>query len=158
MHLAGVNPLLLDHQLCFSLYAASRAMTAAYGPLLKALGVTYPQYLVLMVLWESDEVSVKHLGERLHLDSGTLTPLLGKLEQRRLVTRARDAADARVVRVSLTTSGRALRKKALAIPEKLLCQFGITLPAVAQLRGELTALTQHLREANAEESNEEDTP
>lgn len=153
-----MNPLLLDHQLCFSLYAASRAMTAAYGPLLKELGVTYPQYLVMMVLWETDEVSVKHLGERLHLDSGTLTPVLGKLEQRGLITKARDDADARVVRVSLTSSGKALRKKALAIPEKLLCQFGISLPAVAQLRKELSALTTHLREANAEPTNEEETP
>lgn len=153
-----MNPLLLDSQLCFSLYAASRAMTAAYGPMLKELGVTYPQYLVMLVLWETDDVSVKHLGERLHLDSGTLTPVLFKLEQRGLVTKARDDADARVVRVSLTAPGRALRKKALAIPEKLLCQFGISLPAVARLHKELTALTQHLREANAEEPNEEDTP
>ncbi len=152
-----MNPLLLDSQLCFSLYAASRAMTAAYGPFLKELGVTYPQYLVLLVLWETDDVSVKHLGDRLQLDSGTLTPVVGKLEQHGFVTRTRDDADARVVRVALTSTGRALRKKALTIPERLVCQFGMQLPAVARLRKELTALTSHLREANAEGTTEEST-
>lgn len=144
-----MNALLLDSQLCFSLYAASRAMTAAYAPLLAPLQLTYPQYLVMLVLWEADGVSVKALGERLQLDSGTLTPLLKKLEQQGLVTRRRDDADARVVRIALTRRGAALRGKAQRIPERLVCQLGLSLPAVARLREELNGLTQTLREANA---------
>ena len=150
----GVNPLLLDNQLCFSLYAASRAMTAAYAPLLEPLGLTYPQYLALLVLWEGDGISVKQLGERLQLDSGTLTPVLGKLEARGLVTKARDDVDARVVRVSLTASGRALKRQAKKVPEQLVCQFGINFPAIARLRDELNGLTQRLRAANVDESGE----
>jgi MarR family transcriptional regulator, organic hydroperoxide resistance regulator len=152
-----VNPLLLDSQLCFSLYAASRAVTAAYAPLLAPLGLTYPQYLVMLVLWEADAVPVKHLGERLHLDSGTLTPLLVKLEQRGLVERTRDDADARVVRISLTATGKALKRKAQSIPKAMACSLGLTSPALARLRNELTALTHTLRAANANAS-EEDTP
>ncbi len=154
----GVNPLRLDSQLCFSLYAASRAMTAAYSSLLDPLGLTYPQYLVVMVLWESDGSSVKEIGDRLQLDSGTLTPLIKKLEAQGVVTRARDARDARVVRVTLTRTGRALERKAQGIPHALVCKFGMDLPAVARLRKELTALTQTLREANAEGSSKEQTP
>ena len=156
--LSGVNPLGLDSKLCFVLYAASRAMTAAYGPLLQPLGLTYPQYLGMVVLWEADGVSVKAVGERLQLDSGTLTPLLKKLEARGLVTRARDEKDARVVRVKLTRTGRALERKARSIPSALACQLDITLPAVARLREELTALTQTLREANAASTTKEDAP
>lgn len=152
-----MNPLLLDSQLCFALYAASRAMTATYAPLLEPLGLTYPQYLVLLVLWEGDDVSVKALGERLHLDSGTLTPLLKNLERQALVRRTRDDADARVVRVTLTQTGKALRRRALQIPRKLACQFGIELPAVARLQRELTALTTRLRAANAASPKEERT-
>jgi DNA-binding MarR family transcriptional regulator len=144
-----VNPLLLDTQLCFSLYAASRAMTAAYGPLLEPLGLTYPQYLVMLVLWEADGLSVKDIGDRLQLDSGTLTPLLKKLEAQGLVARARDEDDARVVRIALTRPGRELRRKANAVPRGLFCQMGLDLPAIARLREELTTLTQTLREASA---------
>lgn len=144
-----MNPLRLDSQLCFSLYAASRAMTAAYGPLLAPLGLTYPQYLVMLLLWEEDGVSVKDLGARLQLDSGTLTPLLKKLEGQGLVSRTRDDVDARVVRITLTRAGAALQRKARQIPEKLVCQLGLTLPAVARLRQELTGLTHTLRAATA---------
>jgi DNA-binding MarR family transcriptional regulator len=147
--LAGVNPLRLDQQLCFSLYAASRAMTAAYGPHLAPLGLTYPQYLVMLVLWEADGASVKEIGDRLQLDSGTLTPLLKKLEADELVKRTRDEKDARVVRITLTRSGKALEKKAQGIPRALACTFEMDLPAIAKLREELTALTRTLREANA---------
>lgn len=145
----GVNPLLLDQQLCFSLYAASRAMTAAYAELLAPLGLTYPQYLVLLVLWEEERVTVKRLGERLHLDSGTLTPVLQKLESRGHVAKTRDDHDGRVVQVELTASGRALKKKAREIPQGLACKMGLELPAIARLRTELVALTQHVRAANA---------
>jgi DNA-binding MarR family transcriptional regulator len=142
-----VNPLDLDAQLCFSLYAASRAMTAVYAPLLGPLKLTYPQYLVMLVLWEADGVSVAHLGERLHLDSGTLTPLLKKLEAQRLVKKARDPNDARVVRVTLTAAGRKLREKAIDVPRQLLCLASATpdLVKLARLREELKALTRELR-------------
>ncbi len=153
-----MNPLRLDAQLCFSLYAASRAMTGAYSSLLAPLGLTYPQYLVMMVLWEADGISVKDIGGRLQLDSGTLTPLIKKLEAQGLVTRARDDQDARVVRVSLTRTGRTLERKAQSVPHALVCQLGMALPAVARLRKELTALTQTLREANAEGSTKEESP
>lgn len=144
-----MNPLDLDAQLCFSLYAASRAMTAAYAPLLGPLKLTYPQYLVMLVLWEADGVSVTHLGERLQLDSGTLTPLLKKLEGQRLVKKSRDEADARVVRVTLTTAGRKLREKAVDVPRQLLCLAGSTpdLAKLARLREELKALTRDVRAA-----------
>jgi MarR family transcriptional regulator, organic hydroperoxide resistance regulator len=153
-----LNPLLLDGQLCFALYAASRAMTATYAPLLAPLGLTYPQYLVMLVLWESDGVSVKEMGDRLQLDSGTLTPLLKKLDGQRLVLRRRDEADARVVRVSLTAKGRALRRKAAGIPAALVCQMALTFPAVARLRQELSALTHTLRAANAAAASKASAP
>lgn len=109
----------LDEQLCFMLYAGSRAMTKAYQPMLKALKLTYPQYLVMMVLWEwaekvPDEPTVKALGARLHLDSGTLTPLLKRLEASELVTRRRDSEDERRVFVAATEQGRALENRASA--------------------------------------------
>lgn len=153
-----MKTLLLENQLCFSLYAASRAMTAAYAPLLAPLGLTYPQYLAMMVLWETEDLSVKALGERLQLDSGTLTPLLKKLENQGLVTRTRDEADARVVRLTLTAPGRALKNKARPIPPELVCQMGLDLQGIARLRKELTALTQTLRAATAASSPKEHTP
>ncbi len=139
------NPLLLDRQLCFALYSATRAMTQAYAPLLAPLGLTYPQYLVMLVLWEADDLAVKDLGARLALDSGTLTPLLKRLEATGLVTRTRDAADERVVRARLTQKGRALRRKALAVPPQLACQAGLPLRDLGALRDRLLHLTEHLR-------------
>src|SRR5689334_22364791 len=112
----------LDRQLCFALYAASRAVTRAYAPLLAPLGLTYPQYITLLALWEEDGVSVKGLGARLGLDSATLTPLLKRLEQQRVVERRRDEEDERVVRVHLTTRGRELRVKAKTVPAALACR------------------------------------
>ncbi len=114
----------LDDQLCFALYAASRALTRAYAPLLEPLGITYPQYLVLLVLWEEDGITMKKLGERLELDSGTLTPLLKRLEQQRLVKRTRNDKDERVVDVRLTAAGRGLRARARGIPTMLACSMG----------------------------------
>jgi DNA-binding MarR family transcriptional regulator len=110
------NPLLLKNQLCFPLYAAARQVTGLYAPLLKPLGLTYTPYLVFLVLWEEDGLKVGDLGGRLFLDSGTLTPLLKKLEEKGLLTRRRCEEDERVVRVFLTDEGRALRAKALTIP------------------------------------------
>jgi DNA-binding MarR family transcriptional regulator len=123
----------LDDQLCFPIYAASRRIQAVYRPLLDPLGLTYPQYLVMLVLWEGDDVSVSHIGERLALDSGTLTPLLKRLEAAGRVRRARDADDNRVVRVVLTDAGRALRDEAEGVPRSLLA-------CVAPAAGEVDAL------------------
>ena len=136
--------LLLDHQLCFSLYAASLAMTRRYQPLLTELDLTYPQYIALLALWEHDDVTVSALGDRLALDSGTLTPLLKRMEASGWVTRERDAADERRVRVRLTPAGRALRDRAQHIPTSLLAGSGVTATQVRQLTAELQALRQRL--------------
>ena len=114
----------LDNQLCFALYATSRAMTQAYQPLLEPLGLTYPQYLVMLVLWEQDGVSVKQLGERLLLDSGTLTPLLKRLEAAGLLQRQRASQDERRVEVWLSDAGKALEQQAAAIPQAMRCRYG----------------------------------
>ena len=108
--------LVLDDQMCFALYAASRAVTGLYRPVLDALGLTYPQYLVLLVLWDRGSVPVKELGAALQLDYGTLTPLLKRLEAHGLLTRERQASDERSVLVTLTSQGAALREKAGAVP------------------------------------------
>ena len=112
----------LDQQLCFPLYAAGNLLTRLYRPLLQPLGLTYPQYLVMLVLWEQQPCSVNALGARLLLDSGTLTPLLKRMEAAGLVTRQRDAADERRVLVGLTTAGLALREAAQAVPQTLACR------------------------------------
>ena len=113
---ADFNPLSLDNQLCFPLYAASRELTRRYKPFLDPLGLTYPQYVTMMVLWEHDGLKVGELGTRLHLDSATLTPLLKRLESRGYVSRQRSTIDERAVIVSLTDEGRALREQALNVP------------------------------------------
>lgn len=132
----------LADQLCFSLYAASRAVTAAYAPLLAPLGLTYPQYLVMLVLWEKDGVAVKAIGEALALDSGTLTPLLKRLEAQGLVTRARSAIDERALEVRLTATGRKLERRAQQIPEKLVACFGLPLPELGRMRDALRELAR----------------
>lgn len=110
------NPLLLERQLCFPLYACSRAMIKAYRPFLMKLGLTYTQYLVMLVLWSEKRIQVKELGSQLYLDSGTLTPLLKKMEANRLLVRERSAEDERVLFVRLTEHGEKLRKQAVDIP------------------------------------------
>jgi MarR family transcriptional regulator, organic hydroperoxide resistance regulator len=136
--------LALDHQLCFALYAGSLAMTRAYKPLLEPLGVTYPQYLVLLVLWEGDGLTVSQLGERLTLDSGTLTPLLKRLEQQGLVTRLRDAADERRVMLRLSPAGRALKKRAQGVPQAIACASACSLDEIRQLTQRLSLLRHQL--------------
>jgi DNA-binding MarR family transcriptional regulator len=149
--MAQRDPLQLDDQLCFALYHASRALTRAYGPLLEPLGLTYPQYLVLLVLWERDGLPVRHIGDRLALDSGTLTPLLKRLEQQGLVVRKRGEDDERVVRIHLTPAGRGLRARARKIPMDLACRAGYDLANersvrdLVRLRDELTALAARLQ-------------
>ncbi len=132
----------LDKQLCFALYSTSLAMTKLYKPVLSKLGLTYPQYLVMLALWELDGVTVSALGERLALDSGTLTPLLKRLESAGLVIRIRDSADERRVLVSLTDAGRRLRQPALNVPQQMLCATQCTLE-------EIQALTQRLQSLRA---------
>ena len=129
----------LDVQLCFALYASSLAMTKLHKPLLAPLGLTYPQYLVMLVLWEADGISVSTLGQRLSLDSGTLTPLLKRLESASLITRRRASDDERRVDLFLTGSGLALRLQALAIPPALACASACSLV-------ELVSLTRRLHE------------
>lgn len=136
----------LDNQLCFLLYGASRAVTQLYQPLLEPLGVTYPQYLVLLVLWEEDGASVRTLCERLYLDSGTLTPLLTRLEANGLVRRERSQSDARVVDIHLTAAGKKLKRAARSVPEALLCRLGMSLPELARTRGELKRLFELTKE------------
>jgi DNA-binding MarR family transcriptional regulator len=142
------NWLALDRQLCFALYAASLAMTKLYKPLLAELGLTYPQYLVMLVLWEADDQTVSSLGERLTLDSGTLTPLLKRLESSGLLQRQRDAADERRVRVQLSAAGLALREQALRIPPAVACATQCELHEIAQLTQRLTELRQQINSAD----------
>ncbi len=143
---AHTSPPLSDH-LCFAIHAASRAFTAAYKPLLEPLGLTYPQYLVLVVLWEEDGLNVREIGERLQLDSGTLTPLLKRMETMGLVQRRRDTADERQVRIALTPRGRALQAEAAPIRARMLCTLEGAHEALASLQRDLAAITPLLRAA-----------
>jgi DNA-binding MarR family transcriptional regulator len=136
--------LLLDNQLCFALYSASLAMTKLYKPLLDELGLTYPQYLAMLALWERDGPMVSELGERLALDSGTLTPLLKRLEAAGLVARVRDAQDERRVHISLTAAGRRLKARARKVPGAILNATQCSLPEIVRLTRELRGLRERL--------------
>ncbi|GGF18976.1 MarR family winged helix-turn-helix transcriptional regulator [Subtercola lobariae] len=138
---------LLDEQICFALYNASRAMTARYKTLLEPLGLTYPQYLVMLVLWESQPVTVSQLGERLQLDSGTLSPLLKRLESAMLITRARSVDDERSVLVSLTAAGDALRTKTARFAELVCSASGLDVAGIQSLRDQVVAFASGLRSA-----------
>ena len=146
----SVDSLALDDQLCFKLYAASRAVIRGYKPLLEPLGLTYPQYLVMLVLWEwqqqpPEQPTVKALGERLALDSGTLTPLLKRLEQMQFVQRQRSARDEREVHLSLSPAGVALREQVGPLKSRLLCDSGFDLQQLTQLRAGLDQLLEQIR-------------
>lgn len=141
---SGDHALKLDHQLCFALYSASLAMTKLYQPLLKPLGLTYPQYLVMLVLWEKDDCMVSELGERLFLDSGTLTPLLKRMQASGWLQRQRDAADERRVRIALTPAGHALRQEVADVPACLLQKTPCTPPELQALTQQLQHLRDHL--------------
>jgi DNA-binding MarR family transcriptional regulator len=151
----------VDQQLCFALYSASRAMTAAYRPVLTEMNLTYPQYLVMLVLWEEAAdarsnqeraVTVGRLGERLQLDSGTLSPLLKRLEGNGFVRRERSRDDERLVEVTLTPAGRRLEDRAQCIPEELGRATGMTQPQAADLRNAVRHLTDALTASNRRES------
>ncbi|WP_427173886.1 MarR family winged helix-turn-helix transcriptional regulator [Arthrobacter sp. 92] len=138
----------LDRQVCFALYSASKAATAVYRPMLEELGLTYPQYLVMLVLWESDPRSVRELGEELGLDSGTLSPLLKRLEALGLVERRRSAQDERRVEVFLTDAGVSLSTKAQSIPQRLAAAAGLSAADLDQLRNTLSRLTAALHDSH----------
>lgn len=137
--------LLLENQLCFSVYSAAHAFAQAYKAWLDPMGLTYPQYLVMLLLWEKDGRSVNELGQPLRLDSGTLTPLLKRMEKAGFVTRTRDDNDERVTRIVLTDHGKALQKTARDIPLALLCATGLDLPDLISVREQMKRLSQSLR-------------
>ncbi|MFI6933492.1 MarR family winged helix-turn-helix transcriptional regulator [Streptomyces sp. NPDC050287] len=145
----------LDNQICFSLHAASRAFNGVYRVILKDLGLTYPQYLVMLVLWEQGELPVKKLGEHLRLDSGTLSPLLKRLEAAGLVRRERSVRDERSVEVRLTEEGVALRERAVRVPRRIAAATGFDLDEIRDLRERLDRLTSTLDSAELDSSGSE---
>ncbi|MCE9788394.1 MarR family winged helix-turn-helix transcriptional regulator [Shewanella chilikensis] len=138
------EPLCLENQVCFSLYSAANAMVRAYRPVLDALDLTYPQYLAMLVLWQHKGISVKALGERLHLDSGTLTPLLKRLETKGLLLRGRSEQDERVRVLTLTDAGLALQARAADVPEQMLCRSAMPRAELQQLKSLCDTLWQQL--------------
>lgn len=140
--------LALDNQFCFALYSASLAVTKTYKPLLDALGLTYPQYLVMLVLWEHDDLLVKDIGHALFLDSGTLTPLLKRLESAGLLLRQRDKGDERQVRITLTKEGKELQQAAQNIPPQIMCASKQSANTLIELRTQLSALRDELQSAS----------
>ena len=137
----------LDNQLCFAVYSTSLAMTKLYKPLLEKLHLTYPQYLVMLVLWESDGLMVSELGERLSLDSGTLTPLLKRLEANGLVARIRDVGDERRVHINLTAAGRRLKARAASVPACLLAASQCSLDELVSLTQQMQQLRDRIKAA-----------
>jgi DNA-binding MarR family transcriptional regulator len=147
---AGDLPLLLGNQLCFAVYSTAHAFNRFYKPLLDRLGLTYPQYLVMLVLWEQDGVPVKEIGERLFLDSGTLTPLLKRLEAAGLVKRTRSTEDERQVLVALTPQGQALKEKARNVPQSILAASECSVAELVALKSEIVTLRDRLNAALGE--------
>jgi MarR family transcriptional regulator, organic hydroperoxide resistance regulator len=143
-------PLLLGNQLCFAIYSTAHAFNRVYKPLLDRLGLTYPQYLVMLVLWERDGVTVKDIGERLFLDSGTLTPLLKRLEGAELINRTRSTEDERQVLIALTSRGEALREKAKAVPQAILAASDCSVGELSAMKNHLVALRDRLNAALGE--------
>ncbi|MDE1150788.1 MAG: MarR family transcriptional regulator [Azospirillaceae bacterium] len=148
----------LQNQLCFSIYSTAHLFNRTYKPLLDRLGLTYPQYLVMLVLWSGDGLTVKAIGEQLDLDSGTLTPLLKRLEGAGLVSRQRDPLNERLVRVTLTTAGRDLRESAGFIPGSILCATGMSLDGLKALKAEVDQLRATLQANLGPEGGPEEVP
>ncbi len=140
----GMDHLHLQNQLCFPLYALSRQMTALYRPYLEALELTYPQYLVMLLLWERGKLSIKEIGCELWLDSGTLTPLLKRMEETGLVSRLRCTEDERIVHVQLTKEGKLLQKKAVGIPDNIFSELSISNAQLKSLKKELSGILNKL--------------
>ena len=147
MSIQPCKELMLDNQLCFALYSTSLLMTKVYKPLLQELGLTYPQYLAMMVLWEGDGITVGEISSRLLTDPGSLTPLLKRLEAEGLITRTRSAKDERVVELRLTEQGRALHERAKTVPACILAATDLTPEQLGRLRDELVALRGNLDKA-----------
>ena len=141
---AADAPLLLGNQICFAIYSTAHAFNRVYKPLLDRLGLTYPQYLVMLVLWERDGVPVKDIGERMFLDSGTLTPLLKRLEAAQLIKRTRNPADERQVLIALTSQGHALKEKARAVPQSILAASACSIGELSAMKNDLVALRDRL--------------
>lgn len=141
--------LLLDNQLCFMIYRLQRSITDRYRPILAEIGLTYPQYLVMLALWESRRLTVSQLGDRLSLDSGTLSPLLKRLETAAFIQRKRSTVDERLVEISLTARGRALRRQALAVPPAIGECFASSADEYWALRHQLSSLLERVETANA---------
>src|ERR1700674_1060683 len=137
-------PLLLGNQLCFAVYSTAHAFNRAYKPLLDRLGLTYPQYLVMLVLWERDGVPVRDMGARLFLDSGTLPPLLKRMEAAELIKRTRGTEDERQVLIALTSQGQALREKARAVPKAILAASACSVGELSAMKNEIIALRDRL--------------
>ena len=144
---AGNDNLDLEAQLCFALYSATLALGKAYAPILAELRLTYPQYIVMLVLWQQDGLTVRALGEQLHLNSGTLTPMLKRMEQAGLVRRARDKQDERLVRTELTEAGRDLRTRALHVPCRIAEVMGLPIERLMQIKDDLQEIRQSLEAA-----------
>src|SRR3954464_8097109 len=142
--LSSDQVLRLDHPVCFAVYFAAHAFNRVYKPLLDKLGLTYPQYLVMLVLWERDGVPVKDIGERLFLDSGTLTPLLKRLEAAELIKRSRGTEDERQVLIALTARGESLREKARAVPQSILAASACSVGELVAMKNEIVALRDRL--------------
>jgi DNA-binding MarR family transcriptional regulator len=142
--------LMLGNQLCFAIYSTAHAFNRVYKPLLRRLGLTYPQYLVMLVLWERDGLPVKDIGERLFLDSGTLTPLLKRLEAAELVKRNRSTEDERQVLIALTPRGQALREKAGTVPQAILAASACAVGELSAMKNELITLRDRLNAAMGE--------
>ncbi|MFC3803094.1 MarR family winged helix-turn-helix transcriptional regulator [Cohnella sp. GCM10012308] len=147
--MSSEEALKLENQTCFAVYACAKEITRLYQPVLKELGLTYTQYIAMLALWERDSVSVKELGERLFLDSGTLTPLLKKLEAQGLLTRSRDSGDERQLLIRLSAAGVALREKALEVPEKVFCQSGVNVEMLLKIRSQMSELMTALQPVGA---------
>jgi DNA-binding MarR family transcriptional regulator len=143
-------PLLLGNQVCFAVYSTAHAFNRFYKPLLERLGLTYPQYLVMLVLWEQEGLPVKEIGERLFLDSGTLTPLLKRLEAAQLIKRRRSTEDERQVLIALTPQGQALREKARAVPLGILASSACSVAELSAMKNDLIALRDKLNAALGE--------
>jgi MarR family transcriptional regulator, organic hydroperoxide resistance regulator len=141
---ASDAPLQLSNQLCFAIYSTAHAFNRVYKPLLDRLGLTYPQYLVMLVLWEQDGVTVKEIGDRLFLDSGTLTPLLKRLEAAHLLRRTRSTEDERQVLISLSPHGQALKEKARAVPQAILAASACSVGELSAIRNDLVTLRDRL--------------
>lgn len=134
----------LDNQICFALYASSREIIKLYKPALDKLGITYTQYVTLLSLWEQDDITVKDLGNKLYLDSGTLTPLLKKLESMNIIERLRSKEDERVVYIKLTQKGIEMKEKALEIPKQVFCSTGLSIENAIELKNNLKQLLSNL--------------